>query len=105
MNTKKNTHKGFAKIDKLISQTAKQYNLETAGYKYQAIKYWGEVAGGFVDEASKLTQAVDFKKGVLTIACLSREVASKLRLLARNIIAALNQLLGKQVVYAIYVEV
>ena len=105
MNTKINSHKGFQKIDRVIKQTAKQYNLEIALYRHKTLKHWREVAGAFVEEAAALTQAIDFKKGVLTVACLSREVASKLRLLAQRIIYALNQLLGRQVVYAIYLEV
>jgi hypothetical protein len=51
-----------------------------------------------------LTQAVDFKKGVLTVACLSREVASKIKLFAESILEALNQVLGARLVFAIYTE-
>jgi predicted nucleic acid-binding Zn ribbon protein len=98
-------YKGFTKIEKLVSQTAKQYNLENALYKHQAIKHWTNVAAAFVQESANLTQAVDFKKGVLTVACLSREVASKLRLLADRIISALNEMVGRKVVFAIYIEV
>lgn len=101
---KNNYIKGFAKLDKLLNQTAKQYNLENAVYKHRALKHWHEIASSFVGEAKNLTQAIDFKKGVLTVACLSREVAGKIKLLAQRIIYALNQLLGKQLVFAIYIE-
>ena len=102
---KKYYQKGFSKIDKLLGQTAKQYSLENAVYKHKTIKHWHDVASGFIDGAKELTQATDFKKGVLTVACLSREIASKVKLLAQRIIYALNQVLGKQMVFAIYVEV
>jgi len=105
MENRKKYYKGFAKIDKLVSQTAKQYNLENALYRHQTLKHWQEIACTFVEEAKDFTQAIDFKKGVLTIACLSREVASKLKLMSQKIISALNELIGRQVVYAIYVEV
>ena len=104
MPTKDNYNKGFSKIDKVLNKTAKHYNLENALYKHKALKHWAEIAAAFVEEAKELTQAIDFQKGVLTIACLSREVASKIKLLAQNIIRALNELLGRQMVYAIYVE-
>jgi hypothetical protein len=100
-----NSSKGWTGIDKVLKQNAKNYNLETALYKHKALKLWQEIAGGFVEEAGKLTQAVDFKKGILTVACLSRELASKIRLLSEQIITALNELMGQRVVYAIYVEV
>jgi len=97
--------KNFSKIDKIIRQTAEHYNLEAALNKHRAIKHWRQAASSFVEEAGKLTQAVDFKKGVLTVACLSREVANKVKLLASRIIYALNQLLGRQVVFAVSIEV
>lgn len=105
MNSKDKYNKGFSKIDKVLIKTAKHYNLEAAVYRHKALKYWREIASIFVEEAAGFTQAVDFQKGVLTVACLSREVASKIKLLAQRIIAALNELLGRQMVYAIYVEI
>jgi hypothetical protein len=102
---KNNYSKGWTSIDKAIRQNAKNQNLETALYRHKALKLWLEIAEGFVKEARQLTQAVDFKKGILTVACLSREVASKIRFLAEQIITALNELMGKRVIYAIYVEV
>jgi hypothetical protein len=93
--------KGFAKIDKVLNNTAKNYNLEEAMHRHQALKYWHDVATSFVEEAKALTKAVDFKKGVLTVACLSREVASKIKLLSVRIIESLNQILGRRLVFAI----
>lgn len=105
MTNQKNNYNGFSRIDKVLNKTAKDYNLETALYKHQTLKYWHEVASGFVEDAKKLTQAIDFKRGVLTVACLSKEVANQVRLLSERIIYALNQIIGKRMVYAIYVEV
>ncbi len=105
MSFVRNQNKGFSKIDNLITQTAKNYKLETVLYRQKTIKHWQSVAGSFIEEAANLSQAVDFKKGILVIACLSKELASKLRLLAQRIVAALNQLLGKTVVFGLYIEV
>ena len=105
MQNKNNFSKGWVSIGKAITHNDKNKSLEAALYRHQAIKLWQEIAASFVEEAKQLTQAVDFKKGVLTVACLSREVASKIKLLSAQILAALNELMGKQVVYAIYIEV
>lgn len=96
---------GFSRIDKVLKKTAKDYNLETALYKHKTLKYWHEVAVGFIDEAQRLTQAIDFKKGILIVACLSHEVANQIRILSKRIIYELNQIIGKQMVYAIHLEV
>lgn len=101
----KNHYKGFSKIDKLISQNAKEHNFEQALYKHKAVKYWQQIVGAFVEEAKELTQVMDLEKGVLKVACLTREVAHKLKVLAANILSALNELLGKQVIFALYFEV
>ena len=96
--------KGFLRIEPVIIQAAKNYHLEGAFYKAKVLKHWQEVASGFVSQATDLTKAIEFKKGVLTVACLSREVAYNIKLLAVRIIESLNQLLGKTVVFAIQVE-
>lgn len=104
MNTSKNYQKGFSKIDRLLTSAAKQYNLETALYRHKIQKYWHEVAESFVEGAKEQTQAMDLKRGVLTVACLSKQVAQKLKLLAQRIMHTLNQILGKQIVYAINIQ-
>ncbi len=103
-DTKRKTYNGFSKIDRILNTTAKTYNLETALYKHQTIKYWQETVGSFIEEAKELSRAIDFSKGVLTVACLSKEVASKIKLLASRIMDGLNKLIGRRVVFAIHVE-
>jgi hypothetical protein len=104
MSSQRNFSKGFSRIDKTLGKVAKQYNLEPALNKYKACKYWNEVAGGFVENAKEFTKVMDFSRGVLKVACLSREIAYKIRLLADRIIEALNLVFGCTVVYAIYIE-
>jgi Dna[CI] antecedent, DciA len=105
MTQKQNFYKGFVPIDKLLKNTAKEYNLESALYHHKTITGWQTVAAGFIEDAAAKTKVLDFSKGVLTVACLSREVAYKIKLMADQIIAALNEVIGKRVIYAIYVEV
>ncbi len=101
----KNYNKGFTKIDKLLTKTVKSYKLETALHRHQVLKQWQGVADSFLEDSTKQTRALDLKKGVLVVACLTKEAASLIRLLAQRIIYALNALLGRQVVYSIYLEV
>jgi len=96
---------GFTPIGKLLKNTAKEYHLENALYRHKTLQSWQKVISGFIEESQNQTQAVDFNKGVLTVACLSREAAYKIKLMAERIIAALNEVIGKRVIYAIYVEV
>lgn len=103
IETKRNS-KGFLKIDKVIKTSAKNHNFENVLYKHQVAKHWHDVASAFVEEATRLTQVIDLKKGVLVVACLSGEVAYKIRQLSQKIITALNEILGKRVVFAIYLE-
>ena len=102
---KKNYRSGFRRIDALILQSARSRHLEGALYRHKVLRSWQDIASGFLEEAKELSQAVDLKNGVLTIACLSRELAARIKLLARRIIAAINQMLGRAVVYAIAIEV
>ena len=105
MNNRQNFYRGFTRIDKLLNTSAKKHNFEQVFYQHQAIHYWDKAASGFLEEAANSTKAVDFCKGVLTVACLSREVAAKLKLLAQRIIAILNELLGRRVVFALSLEI
>lgn len=105
MTNKKTNYKGFYKIDKVLGVAAKNYKLEHVMHKHRTLKHWHGVASGFIEEASNLTQAIDFKKGILIVACLTKEIASKVRLFSERIIYALNQALGKQLVFGIHVEV
>jgi|GEM_PF-1312765 hypothetical protein len=105
MSSNQNYNKGFTPIGKLLKNTAKEYHLENVLYRQKTINSWQKVVSGFIEEAQSQTQAVDFNRGVLTVACLSREAAYKIKLMAERIIAALNEIIGKRVVYAIYVEV
>lgn len=94
----------FTKIDKVLKTTSKNYKLDAAVHRYKLIKAWNDIAASFVTEAAEATKAVDFKKGVLSVACLSREIAYQIKVLSSRIIYALNQFLGGSVVFAIQVE-
>jgi hypothetical protein len=104
MNHKSKRRSGFARIDKVLPQTAKNYHLEPAVQRYQVLKYWQLIIEDFFSDAKSLTKAIDFKKGVLTVACLSRQAATELRLLVPRLIQAINKVLGRSLVFAIYIE-
>lgn len=96
--------RGFIKIDKIITCHDKLKKADEQYWKYKAIKHWNEAVGGFFEEAREQTLAVDLKNGVLVVASLSRELSRKLKLLAEKIIQALNELLGRRVVYGLVLE-
>lgn len=98
-------YNGFVKIDSVLPEAAKKHKLERAMHKYQACKYWEQALSSFFSQAKGLTKVVDFKSGVLTIACLSKELAYEIKLIISRLIYAINQLLGKNLVFAILVEV
>ena len=101
---KRNYSSGFAKIDKVIKHSSTGSSFEEAFNKHQVIKYWEQIASAFLLEAKSLSKAVDLKQGKLIVACLSRELANKLYMFSEQIILALNDLIGRKVVYAIYIE-
>jgi predicted nucleic acid-binding Zn ribbon protein len=73
--------------------------------KALVIKNWEDVASKFVPESFELTKAVDYKNGVLYVACLTKEIAYRIKLLAQRLIEKLNTVLGKNLVFAINIEV
>jgi len=97
-------YKNYVKIDKVLSQTAKNYKLESAVHKYKALKAWEKAASGFIVEAKGQTKAIDLRQGILVVACLTKEIAYQIKLLAQRIIYEINKLLGKSIVFAISVE-
>ncbi len=98
-------NKDFLHIDKIISKTAKDKKLVGAINKYKAVKHWEGAVSGYIEQAKDCTKVIDLRNGVLVVACLSKEVAYQIKLLAQRIIATLNQKIGHQVVFGIYVEV
>jgi hypothetical protein len=106
MKTKKtNNFKGFLKIEPILYRAAKEYKLESAMYKYKLSRHWDKILNSIIRDSEGKTKILDFKKGVLTIACLCRQLAYEIKILASRIINDLNNFLGRQLVFAIRVEV
>jgi len=95
----------FESLGRVIGKVAKEKKMVGAVNRYKILKNWDKAVGSFITQAADTTRALDVKNGVLFIACLNREVAYQIRLLAARIIELLNQLVGKRVVFAINVEV
>ena len=100
----KKLNKGFVKIENVFLSQYQNNKINEEFWKYKILKNWQSAACGFFQEAKDLTQAVDFKNGVLFVACLSQELARMLKLFAEKIILALNQFLGKTAVYCLRIE-
>lgn len=95
----------FTKIKYIIPDTAKQHQVEAQFIKYKTIQAWEKVLPGFFTEAGELTKAINFEKGTLYVACLSKDLYSAIRQLTQQILRALNEFLGKNLVFNLVVEV
>jgi hypothetical protein len=95
----------FTNIKYIIPQTAKQHSAEQHFIKYKIYTAWEKVSPGFFAEASDLTKAINFKKGTLTVACLSKDLYNAIRQVSQQILRAINEFLGRQMVYSLVVEI
>ncbi len=81
---------------------AKIFNQALA--RHSVLNSWERVIAEFFEGGESQTKAVEFKQGVLLVACLSKELASKIKLFAQRIIYLLNQSLGQTVVYSLQID-
>ncbi len=95
---------GFVPVGKILPVKSKEYKLDSALVRYKALKFWQTAAADFLENSGELTRALEFKNGVLVVACLSQELAYQIKVLSGRIIYVLNGLLGKNLVFAIRVE-
>jgi len=95
----------FTNIKYIIPEAAKQHQVEPQFIKYKVITAWEKVAPGFFGSVTEFAKAIEFKKGALTIACLSKELAYQIRLLAKQILKAINEFLNHNFVYNLVIEV
>jgi hypothetical protein len=91
-------------ISKTLSSSIKKYKLDDKIQNSRVCKMWDRVVMEFMPSAMGKTMATGLKKGVLTIATLSKEVAELVRAYKDRILYALNAYLGKKLVFAIHVE-
>ncbi len=94
----------FIKIDQVLSQVGENKKIKPGLVRYQVLSCWYKIVETFMEAGREQTRALDFKKGVLFVACLSREIAYQIKILTSRMVHALNQVLGKQLVFTIAVE-
>lgn len=98
-------HKGFIRASEAALLAHPKAGLyQKALHRHKAISIWGKAAAEFFEEAGEASQAIDFKEGVLFVACLTKDLANKIKMFAKRIIYILNQLLGQELVFALRVE-
>ena len=102
---KKSQARGFVKVEKILHYSQNSRVFRQAWLQHKAVNLWTEVAGAYLDDAAALTKAVSFNKGILVVACLTKEVAYQVKILALRLLEALNKLLGVLLVYQIEVQV
>lgn len=104
MSVTRNKHqKGFVPVKKALS-SKQNPKLAQAFNQYQIKQKWNQALAGFFDNTDGQTMVVDFREGVLWVACLSRELAYEIKLLAKRILETLNKLLGRTLVFGLRVE-
>lgn len=91
-------------IKHTINSNIKKYKIEDKVKGALAVTHWEKVISELFPHAAHKTMALSFEKGVLKIATLSREIAYEISLYKERLIHALNNLLGKRVVFALQVE-
>lgn len=98
-------HKGFIRASQAaLSAHPKSEIYRKAFHRHKAISLWQKAAAEFFEGAQNQTKAVDFKDGVLFVACLTKDLANKIKMFAGRIIYILNQLIGKELVFALRIE-
>lgn len=103
IKTKKN--RGFISAGQAaLEGHPKAVIFQKALHRQKVIKHWDKAISEFFEEGQNLTKVMDFKDGVLLIACLSKELAYKIKAYAQRIIYILNQLLGQELVYSIRLD-
>lgn len=104
MKKKSYNKAGFTKIDKVLAGKKIPPEFAKALMRYRAISSCSQVLAELFEQAEGQTKVIDVRGGVLVVGCLSQELAFQIRLYAQRIIAAINQALGKTIIYALKVE-
>ncbi len=94
----------FNTVGDLIPKMLQERHLGEIVEEQRVLRTWERVAPGFLTESTEQTKAIEFKKGRLVIACLSDELARKIIGLVEQITQAINEVLGKKMVFVIHVE-
>lgn len=92
------------RIQKTLNQRVKKYKLEDKIKTEQLFSAWEKIISEFLPNAARKTMALAYEKGVLKIASLSKEIAYEIYLYQKRIIEAINEYLGKQLVFRIVCE-
>jgi hypothetical protein len=92
------------KIEKILKKSIRKYKIEDKVKTYEVLSHWEKIISQILPETKGKTMAVSFERGVLRIAALSHESADLINLLQKRIIYALNNTLGKTLVFRIYCE-
>lgn len=96
--------RGFVKISGALVSHPKAKILNQALERHAVLNSWERIIVQFFEDGESLTKAVDFRHGVLLVACLSKELATKIKMFAQRIIYLLNAAVGKDLVFSLRVD-
>ncbi len=92
------------KVGHLVKRAIKKHKLENQIKKYSVCRDWERVIIAVFPHAENKTMAVAFENGILHVASISREIADQIAVYQKRIIYALNEAIGKELVYRIRCE-
>ncbi len=92
------------RINASLHRTIKKYKIEDKVRSHQALSQWEKVIAEFMPQAAQKTMAISLEKGVLKIAALSKDLAYDIHLYQKRLIEALNEIIGKRLVFVIVCE-
>lgn len=87
-----------------INKSLKKYKIEDKVKSTMIVNHWEKVITELFPHAAKKTMALGLERGVLRVAALSKEIAYEISLYKQRLIEMLNNLFGKRLVFAIYIE-
>ncbi len=92
------------KIEFLVKKSLRTHKLETKVKQYSVCRDWESVVTGLFPNAEKKTMAISFENGILRVASLSKDIADQILVCQKRIIYALNEKIGRDLVYRIRCE-
>lgn len=82
-----------------------QHGMQAHFQKHRVLNAWPKASEAFVKNVHNQSQAIAFENGVLTVACLTGEVAKEIGYMKDAIKTALNRILAESAVKEIILEV
>lgn len=92
------------RINKQLHAIIKKYKIEDKVRTQQALQNWEKIVSQHLPQAAQKTLPLSLDRGVLKVAALSKDVAYEIRLYQKRLAEAINEEIGKRLVFVISCE-